>query len=95
MRLESHWRRILELIGDSIAYLHGKGRRVFYDAEHFFDGYKTNPEYALTTIRKAVEAGAERVILCDTNGGAMPWEIREICERGSTRVSGAARYSCP
>jgi len=69
----------LELIADSIAYLRGKARRVFYDAEHFFDGYKTNPEYALATIRKAVEAGAERVILCDTNGGAMPWEIREIC----------------
>ena len=69
----------LELIEDSIAYLRGKGRRVFYDAEHFFDGYKTNPDYALTTIRKAVEAGAERVILCDTNGGTMPWEIREIC----------------
>lgn len=69
----------LELIGDSIAYLREKGRRVFYDAEHFFDGYKTNPDYALATIRKAVEAGAERVILCDTNGGTMPWEIREIC----------------
>ncbi|MDH4079957.1 MAG: citramalate synthase [Nitrospira sp.] len=69
----------LELIGDSIAYLRGKGRRVFYDAEHFFDGYKTNPDYALATIRKAVEAGAERVILCDTNGGTMPWEIRDIC----------------
>ena len=70
----------LELIGDSIAHLKSKGRRVFYDAEHFFDGYKTNPEYALNTIRKAVAAGAERVILCDTNGGAMPWEIRAICE---------------
>jgi 2-isopropylmalate synthase len=70
----------LELIGDSIAYLRNKGRRVFYDAEHFFDGYKTNPDYALNTIRKAVEAGAERVILCDTNGGTMPWEIRSICE---------------
>ena len=69
----------LELIGDSVAYLRGKGRRVFYDAEHFFDGYKTNPDYALATICKAVEAGAERVILCDTNGGTMPWEIREIC----------------
>lgn len=69
----------LDLIGDSITYLRGKGRRVFYDAEHFFDGYKTNPDYALNTIRKAVEAGAERIILCDTNGGTMPWEIREIC----------------
>ncbi len=70
----------LELIGDSIAYLRSKGRRVFYDAEHFFDGYKTNPDYAVKTIGKAVEAGAERVILCDTNGGTMPWEIREICQ---------------
>jgi len=69
----------LEIIGDSIAYLLGKGRRVFYDAEHFFDGYKADPDYALETIRRAVEAGAERVVLCDTNGGTMPWEIRDIC----------------
>lgn len=69
----------LELIADSVAHLRSKHRRVFYDAEHFFDGYKTNPEYALETIRRAVEAGAERVILCDTNGGTMPWEIKEIC----------------
>ncbi len=69
----------LEIIGDSIAYLKSKRRRLFYDAEHFFDGYKANPDYALQTLRRAVEAGAERVILCDTNGGTMPWEIREIC----------------
>ena len=69
----------LELIADSVAHLRSKHRRVFYDAEHFFDGYKTNPEYALETIRRAVEAGAERVILCDTNGGTMPWEIKNIC----------------
>ena len=68
----------VELIGDSIEYLCSHGRRVFYDAEHFFDGYKTDPEYALKTIRKAAEAGADRVVLCDTNGGTMPWEIREI-----------------
>jgi 2-isopropylmalate synthase len=70
----------LELISDSVAHLRAKGRRVFYDAEHFFDGYKTNPDYALETIRQAVAAGAERVILCDTNGGSMPWEIKEICQ---------------
>src|SRR6476661_621696 len=69
----------LDLIADSVAYLRSKHRRVFYDAEHFFDGYKTNPDYALETIRRAVEAGAERVILCDTNGGTMPWEIKNIC----------------
>ncbi len=69
----------LDLIGESVEYLKSKGRRVFYDAEHFFDGYKMDPEYALSTLQRAVEAGAERVILCDTNGGTMPWEIREIC----------------
>ena len=69
----------LELIGDSIAYLRSRGRRVFYDAEHFFDGYKSDPDYAMQTVQRAVEAGAERVILCDTNGGTMPWEIGDIC----------------
>ncbi|MGH7166588.1 MAG: citramalate synthase, partial [Nitrospiraceae bacterium] len=69
----------LEIIGDSIAYLRSKGRQVFYDAEHFFDGYKANPDYALQTLRRAIEAGAQRVILCDTNGGTMPWETQEIC----------------
>ncbi|HEU4686453.1 MAG TPA: citramalate synthase [Nitrospira sp.] len=77
----------LELIGDSVAHLQSKNRRVFYDAEHFFDGYKTNPDYALETIRRAVAAGAERVILCDTNGGTMPWEIQEICQ--------VVRRECP
>ncbi len=77
----------LEIISDSIAYLKSKGRRLFYDAEHFFDGFKANPDYALDTIRRAVEAGAERVILCDTNGGTMPWEIRAICE--------AVKRECP
>lgn len=68
----------LELIEDSITFLRSKGRKVFYDAEHFFDGYKTDPSYALKTIEAATKAGAERVILCDTNGGTMPWEIREM-----------------
>ena len=72
-------RKNLEIIGDSISFLREKGRRVFYDAEHFFDGYKANPDYALQTVQQAIEAGAERVILCDTNGGTMPWEIMEIC----------------
>ena len=77
----------LDLIGDSIAYLRSKHRRIFYDAEHFFDGYKANPEYALETLRRAVREGAERVILCDTNGGTMPWEIHEIC--------GVVKRECP
>ncbi len=68
----------LAMIADSVRYIAGHGRRVFYDAEHFFDGYKANPEYALATIRAAYEAGAARVVLCDTNGGSMPWEVEEI-----------------
>jgi 2-isopropylmalate synthase len=68
----------LAMIADSIRYFAGQGKAVFYDAEHFFDGTKANPEYALATIRAAHEAGAERVVLCDTNGGSLPWEVEEI-----------------
>ena len=68
----------LDLIEDSVAFLKNHKREVFYDAEHFFDGYKANPEYALSTLTRAQEAGAVRLILCDTNGGTMPWEIKKI-----------------
>jgi len=70
--------RNLQLIEGTIAFLRKHGRRVYYDAEHFFDGYKADPAYALRTLKAAEGAGAERLILCDTNGGAMPWEVREI-----------------
>ena len=65
----------LAMIRDSVGYLHAGGQRVFYDAEHFFDGYRANPEFALKTIKAAEEAGAEIVVLCDTNGGRLPEEI--------------------
>ena len=65
----------LNMIKQSIEYLKSKGRRVFFDAEHFFDGYKHNPEYALSAVKTAHDAGAERVILCDTNGGCINTEI--------------------
>lgn len=68
----------LAMIYDSVKYLKSKGLEVIYDGEHFFDGYKNNPEYALATIRKAEEAGADWIILCDTNGGCLPGEITEI-----------------
>jgi 2-isopropylmalate synthase len=68
----------LAMIGDTIAYLTSQGREVFYDAEHFFDGWKLDAEYALATIRAAAAAGATRLVLCDTNGGTMPAEIEEI-----------------
>jgi 2-isopropylmalate synthase len=68
----------LELISDSISYLHAKGKRVFFDAEHFFDGYLADPAYAVLVLHCAEKSGAERLILCDTNGGTMPWQIKEI-----------------
>jgi 2-isopropylmalate synthase len=68
----------LELIGDSMAYLKAKRKMVVYDAEHFFDGYKANPEHAMATLERARSEGADRITLCDTNGGTMPWEVRDI-----------------
>lgn len=70
----------LAMIQDSIAYLCSQGRRVIYDAEHWFDGYKNNPEYALQTLEAAAQAGAEWLVLCDTNGGTLPHEITTIVE---------------
>ena len=68
----------LAMIQDSIEYLRSQGRRVIYDAEHWFDGYKQNPEYALQTLNAALKAGAEWLVLCDTNGGTLPHEIGPI-----------------
>lgn len=65
----------LAMIHDSIGFLAGNGRRVLYDAEHFFDGWKANAEHARASIRAAAEGGARTVILCDTNGGTSPGEI--------------------
>ena len=65
----------LAMIRDSISYLRSQGRRVFYDAEHFFDGWKANPEYALQTVTAATESGAEIIVCCDTNGGNLPEQI--------------------
>lgn len=68
----------IEMVADSIEYLREHGLKVIFDAEHFYDGFKANREYALKVIKTAVEAGASRVVLCDTNGGTMPWEFVEI-----------------
>ena len=68
----------LRIIEQSVAYLRAEGRRVIYDAEHFFDGYKADPQYALQTLQAAVRGGAERLALCDTNGGVLPHEVSEI-----------------
>ena len=68
----------LRMIGDTIEHLRAAGRTVMYDAEHFFDGYRANPEYAMKTLLTAEEAGASVVILCDTNGGTMPERVAEL-----------------
>jgi 2-isopropylmalate synthase len=68
----------LTMIAESLLFLKQAGREVIFDAEHFFDGFKQDPDYALAAIRTAAEAGAELLVLCDTNGGSMPEEIGEI-----------------
>jgi len=68
----------LRIIRESVAYLKAQGKEVVYDAEHFFDGYKADAAYTLSTLRAAAAGGAETLALCDTNGGAMPWEIETV-----------------
>lgn len=85
--LETTLEENLAMIQDSIAYLRGHGRRVIYDAEHFFDGYKANAEYALHTLRAAVAGGAECVTLCDTNGGTMTADVEHIVRQVSLALA--------
>ncbi|MCC9307000.1 citramalate synthase [Kitasatospora sp. RB6PN24] len=68
----------LEMVRDSVSHLKARGRRVFIDCEHFFDGYRANRDYALDVVRAAHRAGADVVVLCDTNGGMLPGSVREI-----------------
>lgn len=68
----------LNMIMDTLSYLKSKGKEVIFDAEHFFDGFKNNKEYALKAIKTAAKAGADYIVLCDTNGGCMPSEIAQI-----------------
>jgi 2-isopropylmalate synthase len=76
----------LEMIADSVAYLTGEGRKVIYDAEHFFDGTAANKEYGLKTIEAAAKAGAVLVCLCDTNGGSLPERVAEFVTMARERV---------
>ncbi|MDO9515766.1 MAG: citramalate synthase [Syntrophales bacterium] len=77
----------LSLIDDSVRYLKSKGKEVIYDAEHFFDGYKHNSRYALKTIQAALEAGADTIVLCDTNGGTLTWELGRIVQEVASLIS--------
>lgn len=84
--LQSEPQENLRIISASIAYLKEMGREVIYDAEHFFDGYKSDPDYALDTLRAAVGAGADTVVICDTNGGSLPWEVSQITQAVKTAL---------
>ena len=74
----------LRLIRESLACLKAHGREVIYDAEHFFDGHKADPGYAMATLQAAAAGGADTIVLCDTNGGSMPWEITAIVQEVRT-----------
>ncbi|MBA3973031.1 MAG: citramalate synthase [Candidatus Solibacter sp.] len=79
----------LELIGDSVAFLKSHGREVIYDAEHFFDGFIANPDYALKTLEAAANSGADVLCLCDTNGGTITGKLAEIVAEVRQRFDGA------
>jgi 2-isopropylmalate synthase len=76
----------LRMIEDSIAYLKAKGKTVLFDAEHFFDGYKADADYALETLLAAIRGGAETLVLCETNGGFLPWEVEEVFRAVRTKI---------
>jgi len=77
----------LKIISESVKFLKKKGKKVFYDAEHFFDGYKASPAYAISTLKAALEGGADLLILCDTNGGTLPEEIQEIANEVKSQLA--------
>ena len=85
----------LSMITNSISYLKSKGLRVFFDVEHFFDGYRTNPEYSLDVVTSAAKAGAECVVLCDTNGGSLPQQIAEAVKAVRDCFASLAMTSVP
>ena len=80
----------LEIIYDSIKFLKSKTDEVFYDAEHFFDGYKENPEFTLKCLESALHGGADVLVLCDTNGGSLPEDIEAVVTRVTQRFPGIA-----
>lgn len=78
----------IKMVSDTIAYFKSKNKEVFFDAEHFFDGYKKNREYALNVVRTAHSSGADAIVLCDTNGGSLPAEVAEIASTVRKEIAG-------
>jgi len=91
--LETTLEENLKMIGDSVAFFKQHGREVIHDAEHFFDGFKLDKDYALATLRAARDAGADWLVLCDTNGGSMPWEVEAIVRHAMAELQGDAPTS--
>ncbi len=84
----------LAMISDTISFLRARGKKVFFDAEHYFDGFKDNPEYALKVLQTAEKAGACALVLCDTNGGCFPDEIAEITAKSKAAVKAKIGIHC-
>ena len=78
----------LRMIRDTVRYFKRHDKELIYDAEHFFDGYRANPEYALATLKAAIVGGADSIVLCDTNGGSLPWQIAEAVDTVMEEVLG-------
>ncbi len=84
------------MVDESVAHLRGAGLQVLFDAEHFFDGYKANPAFALRVLEAAAMQGAQCLVLCDTNGGSLPHEVQRITSEVVSYFDGAAhRASTP
>ncbi|MDE2765035.1 MAG: citramalate synthase [Chloroflexota bacterium] len=92
--LETSLEENLAMVRESIEYLRAHGRRVLFDAEHFFDGFAANPDYALACIRVAADAGAEYVVLCDTNGGSLPVDVFNATHRAVQEASTSVGVHC-
>ena len=91
----------LAMISESVAHLAGAGKRVVYDAEHFFDGFRDDPGYALACLQAAAAAGAETVVLCDTNGSSLPFQVADAtaavvdCARPAACASASTATTTP
>ena len=83
----------LRMIAESVGYLRERGKIVHYDAEHFFDAYRAHPDYALECVRTAAGAGAEAVVLCDTNGAMLPMFVEEVVARVVAEVGDTCRVA--
>jgi len=84
----------INMIYDTLSYMKKLGKEVIFDAEHFFDGYKNNSEYAIKTLKTAEVAGADWIVLCDTNGGLMPWEAADIIDKVSKVIKAPLGIHC-